>query len=733
MKKIIFASILISIVSVAQAKQNLEEVVVEAHLLSEGGLSQSYDVLSGEDLQEELQTSLGETVANMVGVRNASFGAASGRPVVHGLGGPRVKTTEDRIDTLDVSVTSTDHAVTVEPFIADQITILKGASTLLYGSAAIGGVVDTQTGRIPFDVEEPFTGRVQLRGADNGDALSGAIRLDGRVNDSFSWHVDAFAKDADDYEINGYAESLAQRESEEEEHGHDEHHDEDEEHHDEDEEHHDEEEHHEDEHGHSDEEGEEGILEGSRYDTKGAAVGFAWKTEKASFGFSVSRLDSEYGLVGHSHAHEHGEDEHDDEHEEEHGDEHEEEGLDEDEHEHEEGEEEEGIGMLDLEQTRIDFEGEWISSSDWLDKINVRIGINDYEHIEIEGNGEVGTLFDNEAWEGRLEFSHAPIAGFDGVFGLQLSSRDFSAIGEEAFVQPVDSDTTGLFWVGEKQFGDLFLEAGIRFETVDYEPSLDFSDEDFSTTSASLGFVFDQNQSTTWTALLDYTERAPSIEELFSNGPHLATETFEIGDPSLGTESAIGLTLGWSYTSDLFDAKVSIYHNRFDDFIFQANTGEIEDDLPVLVYQQQDADFTGADIELAFHVTEIASGDFDITFKYDLLEAECDSGVDRDIPRLPADKFSAGLLWKNDNWRAKLNYSHVSAQSDVAAFESPTESYDDVDLSITRYFKWEDKTLSVFINGRNLTDEEQREHVSFIKDLAPLPGRTIEAGLRLDF
>ena len=214
----LFCAPLTSIAQHEAHDHDIEEVVVRAHLLSDGGASQSIDVLSGDALADSVRGSLGETVANIVGVRNASFGSAVGRPVIHGLGGARVKTTEDRIDSLDVSVTSTDHAVAVEPFIANQITILKGASTLLYGSGAIGGVVDTETGRIPVALnEEGLTGRAEVRAADNADATTAAFRLDGNAGDNFAWHVDAFSREADDYEFAGELESQALRDSEGEE------------------------------------------------------------------------------------------------------------------------------------------------------------------------------------------------------------------------------------------------------------------------------------------------------------------------------------------------------------------------------------------------------------------------------------------------------------------------------------------------------------------------------------
>ena len=141
MRKLFLLALLLAPL-LAPASETLEEIRVVAHPLSADGAAQSITILNGEGLAEKLQGSLGETVATEPGIRSASFGSAVGRPIIHRLGGARVKITRDSIDSLDLAVTSGDHAVAIEPFIADQITILKGASTLLYGSGAIGGVVE---------------------------------------------------------------------------------------------------------------------------------------------------------------------------------------------------------------------------------------------------------------------------------------------------------------------------------------------------------------------------------------------------------------------------------------------------------------------------------------------------------------------------------------------------------------------------------------------------------------
>jgi len=274
------------------------------------------------------------------------------------------------------------------------------------------------------------------------------------------------------------------------------------------------------------------------------------------------------------------------------------------------------------------------------------------------------------------------------------------------------------------------------FEQTDYEPSLaTLSDSDFDTVSASFGLVRSVSEQLTVSALLDIANRAPTIEELFSNGPHLATQAFEIGDPNLDEEGVTGLTLSAGYTNEILQFDASIYLLDFSDYIYEANTGEIEDDLPVLQFQQDDATFTGIDLKGLVHLGVVANGDLDFNFLFDVVRGELDlsNGADEDLPRIPASRVGAGLSWANELWTLRADYLRVDNQDRVAAFELPTDGYDDLSVFVQRKVKLADNDVSLFFHGRNLTDDEQRYHGSIVKDFAPAPGRRFEIGVRLDF
>ena len=675
-----------------------EEIIVRAHPLSAEGMTQPVITLAGEALERAVSPSIGETLRDQPGINSASFGQAVGRPVIRGLGGARVKTMEDRIDSMDVSVSSPDHATTIEPYAAQSIEVLKGPSTLLYGTGAIGGVVDVHTGRIPHTVPDVVSLSAEVRGADNADQRTAVGRIDAGTG-GFAFHLDGAYRDADEYEIPGFAESAALRALEEEE----EHEEE-------------EEDHEEDDHDEHEEEEAFGVLPGSELETRSGAAGFSFVGDRGFIGAAISAFDSTYGLPG---GHGHHEEGHDEDEEEE--------------HEEEEGHEEEAEGtpVLDLEQTRIDIEGALETPFGGFERLNLRIGYNDYEHTEAEANGEAGTTFASEAVEARLELMHERRGGVYGAGGLQVSSREFSAIGEEAFVLPVDTGTLGLFYVGRRDFGDTGFEAGLRYEHVEHDPS-EGSSRRFDLGAASLGLTHPFGERWSVNAQLDYSTRAPIAEELYSDGPHLATRTYEIGDPTLDAERAANISAGIIYQHERLRVSLSGFYTDFGDFIYEVSTGEEIDELPVLEWQQADATFSGAELDLSWDAIAWQSGVLTLNAGFDMVRARLKSGENRNLPRIPPERWRLGALVAWHALVAEVTWLSVAAQRDTAPDELPTEAYDDLRLHVGYDINIGERSLlQLFVAGRNLTDDEQRYHTSFIKDFAPQPGRTIEAGVRL--
>ena len=218
------------------------------------------------------------------------------------------------------------------------------------------------------------------------------------------------------------------------------------------------------------------MLSGSGQDVQGGSAGLSLVGDRGFIGVAVSNLDAEYGIPGHGDTHGH-----------------EEEGQEGGGEEHEE----EGTPFIDLKQTRVDFEAALADPLPGFSNLNVRLGVNDYEHAEVEPSGEVGTAFDNQAWEARVELTHGTAAGWEGAIGLQLADRSFTVVGEEAFTPPVDTSSLGVFWVGQRSFEEFEFEVGVRLESAELRPAVG-DGKDFTAVSASLGAIVPLDA--TWTA-----------------------------------------------------------------------------------------------------------------------------------------------------------------------------------------------------------------------------------------
>lgn len=663
--------------------RELDQIVVTATPLRDrlDELARPAEVLAGEALDAQKANTLGETLNRLPGVQSAYFGPGVGRPIIRGLEGARVNVLSGGLGTQDASAISADHAVSIEPFLADQIEVLKGPATLLYGSSAIGGAVNVVDGRIPEllpDPADPLSGRVELRGATVNDERTGVMRLDGGSG-NFAWHVDLLRRLTDDVEIPGYAESAELLAEEGEEPDPDQF----------------------------------GFLPNSALTTSSAAVGGSWIGERGFIGLAVSRYETNYGIPGHAHHHEEHEDHED---EDDHG--------DEDEH----HEEEAGV-RIDLVQRRVELKGQLEDPFAGHETARIQFARSDYRHVELEGD-EVGTVFNNDGLEGRLELVHRPIAGWTGAWGVQLERRDFEAIGEEAFVPPSLSRGLGLFVLEQKEFGAFGLELGARADRnrVDADG---VGERDFDSWSLSAASRWDLADDLHLQFGLDRAGRAPTAEELFSDGPHLATGTFEVGNAELDVEVAQRAELGLHWHSERFEARAAVYHTRFDDFIYLADTGLEEDELPVRAWTQDDARFTGFEAETRWQLVDDESGRWAMRLFGDTVRAELDDGTP--LPRIAPARLGTSLDWDRGAWRASIGAVRYGEQDDVAPGEHPSDGYTLVDAHLAWHVDINDIGWEVFVDGSNLTDREARPHTSFLRELAPLPGRSVTFGLRAFF
>lgn len=445
--------------------------------------------------------------------------------------------------------------------------------------------------------------------------------------------------------------------------------------------------------------GEERTVENTfvRLDQYGA--GASWIGPRGYVGASVKHVDTTYGVPGHAH---------------------EPDPLDPD-------AEEEGVS-IGLEQTRYDVRGELTFDAGPFSAARVSAGWADYAHTEFEGD-EVGTQFFSDGHEGRLELIQRERDGWQGVVGAQLLERTFDAVGDEAYVPRTDIAEQGLYTVQRFDRGGLGFEGGLRFDKRSLESAA--GERDFSNVSASAGLFF--RPAAPWFLGLSVARnaRAPSEVELFAEGPHVATGAFEIGDIDLESEVATSIEGTLHFASGPFEFDLHAYHADYDGFIDLRPTGleDVDSGLPIFNYVQTGATFRGFEAEAEYRVWESGQRSLTLTAAADHVRASTDLGP---AARIPPWSATGGVEWASRLFDVGLEVRHVGEQDRTAAFERPTDSYTLVNLKgAVRPFA--ERNVTVFAEVSNLTDAEAREHASFQKDIAPLPGRSLRAGVTWRF
>lgn len=628
-------------------------------------------VLEGDALIEQRNGTLGETLKNLPGVNSDTFGGGASRPVIRGQTAPRVKVLSDGSEVMDASAISPDHAVTVEPLLADRIEVLRGPATLLYGGGAIGGVVNVVDKKIPTEVpEKGIAAEAELRGATGTKERAGAVGITAGEG-QFAVRVEGMKRRTSDYDVPDWP---------------------------------------------------GGTLEGSYSESTQGSVGMSWITPRGYVGVAFTHLQSEYGLPGHNHeyegCHPHGTHLHCGGHDHDHGDEGEE-GHD---HDHEHG----GVPYVKLRSNRMDLRAEYQDPFAGFEKIRFRGGLTDYQHDEIEG-GEVGTRFKNKGYDMRVELQHKPIAGWRGVIGLQNAYSDFSAEGEEAFLPPSKTRSNGVFLLEEYQLNDWRFELGARQDWQRVSPSGGAPRSSLSGTSLSAAAIWDFAPQYSVALSLSRSQRLPNAQELYADGVHLATNTYELGNPDLTRETShnIDLTLRKHSGDTTFSA--SVFHNRVKNYIY-ANTLDRFEDFRLIEYTQQDAEFTGVEGELRHQFTPV----FSAAVFGDYVRGKL-TGGDGNLPRIPAGRAGVRGNFKWQQWSGGVEYARVFAQKDIAAYEGTTPGYNMVNAVVAYRGQYGATGYEVYLRGTNLLNKLAYNHASFISSVAPLPGRSVLLGVRMTY
>lgn len=401
-----------------------------------------------------------------------------------------------------------------------------------------------------------------------------------------------------------------------------------------------------------------------------------------------------------------------------------------------------GDAFIDVVQDKANVRGVINVANSALERIVVEGGISDYEHEEIEPTGDVAAVFLNEEGEARAEAIFGQVGPLSGLaLGMHLQDRVYSALGEaEDFILPAEAFSIAAYGFGRIALGaQTELEGSLRIEGADRQgtPLSDvLTNRSYAPLSASLGLVWKPQTETTVGLTATSAGRAPGLPELFARGPHEGTETYETGDPDLDTERSNSVELTARYETERFSVSGAVWGSWFDGFIFGELTGNLCDEmgdctsppgaeLAELFYVQRDADFWGFEAEGRAVLADLGEGtQLGVTAQADYVRGELGDGSN--VPRLPPLRYGGGLFVEAPRWHAKLRVLHVSEAEDLAFLETPTDAYTDVSAEATwRAFEGEAGSFDLTLVGRNLGDEVQRNHVSFVKDSVVLPGRDV--------
>jgi len=653
-----------------------QDIVITGMRRNRADILSGTSVITGDELTREVRTTIGETLVRQPGVSATSYGPNASRPILRGFQGERIRIMTDGIGSLDVSNTSVDHAVAINPLTADRIEVLRGPSALLFGSSAIGGVVNVIDARIPRQIPDDA---VHLEGlatyGSAADERSGNALIDVPLGRQFVVHIDANYAKSGDLRTGGFllspalrAQALASPDP-----------------------------------GIRALAGLSGRMANSQGRTWDVAAGAAWIQGDNNVGFSVNRFDSLYGIpIRYS--------------------------LD-------PAVEAEEI-RIDLAQTRFDGRAEIDTGNGWLDSIRLRGGYSDYRHSEIDDTGAAGTTFFNTGYETRLEAVQSVRNGWGGGFGVQYFHRDLETVGDEKSLPVNRTSQLGLFVLQSYAAGLFRAEAGARYEhqsvAADADAIIGNPDlsRGFNAFSGSVGAAYG-TPALRFGINLSHTERAPSAEELYVNGPHPGTQAFEIGDPDLVKERSNGVELTLRGSGNGFTFGASAYQIWFSDYIYEAATGAIQDDLPVFQYLQADARYRGFEVEGSVRVAQVGGFAINLDALADHVRATIRSAGP--APRIPPFRMLGGIEAQSERVNGRLEVEHVGGQDRIAAFETPTGGYTMVNASLSFHPFGSGNQSTIILSANNIFDVEARRHASFLKDFAPLAGRDFRITARLTF
>jgi iron complex outermembrane receptor protein len=668
-----------------------QAIVVTGVRRAAGDVLGGVSVLDKEQLLHDTRPSIGETLQSQPGVTASSFGPTASRPILRGLQGERVRVLVDGIGSLDLSSSDPDHAVPINPLTAERIEVLRGPSALLFGSSAIGGVVNVIDTRIPRAVPtKPIKVDAVLNYGSAAEERSGNLSVDVPLGGHFVAHADGTYSKFDDLHVGGHLLSPDLREQAE---------------------------------ASSDPEIQElADLKDKLPNTGGrladVAGGVAYVDGDLNIGLSVTHHTFKYGVpIRFS--------------------------LDP----NIEAEEPTLVGR----QTRADARVNVPLGDGFFKIFEFRGGIGKYHHDELEEDGSVGSSFRTRAGEMRADVVQNERGGWGGTSGVQFSRQRIFLAGDEKYLPDSTNRQLGLFTLQSLVLGKVRFEGGARVEFArlhadEDETIAEHAEEvgvetdigalplsrSFTPVSASLGANYEFSPGWRAGLSLSHNERAPSIDELFSMGPHGGSQQFLVANPDLKKEASNGIELSVHRTSGPVHVQGSIYYSRFKNFIYLApTTGTDPDGLPIYDYRQGRANYYGFEIGSDAKIGKALGIDWGGEIVADAVRATIKNFGP--APQIPAFRVLGALTGSRGQVDGRLEVERVAAQHRTAPNETDTAGYTLVNASLDYHPFAENPELTLSLQGNNLFDVVARRHSSFLKDYAPLAGRDIRLSARVSF
>lgn len=610
---------------------------------------QSYtpaEVLSGTKLQQRLGRTLAETLGSEAGVAQQSMGPAPARPVVRGLGGDRLLILQDGDRTGDLSATSSDHAVTVDPLTAERVEIVQGPASLLYSSNALGGIINVVRDAIAPNLPDRPHGIASLQAETVNNGYSAglsfalptgplALQIEG------SWRVGS------DMTTPG------------------------------------------------------GDLRNTDVGAYNGSVGVSLVDSWGHAGIGAATYSTEYGVPG---------------------------GF--------VGAHPNGV-RVEMERRRVETRAEILPGESLVRRVELHAGYTRYHHRELESNGIVGAEYGVLTGEARTTVHHGELGPFErGAIGAWGERRDFAAGAATSIPRTTESNLAA-FLYEELPLDVVRLRGGIRTELRMLEPAAGgpsrigtIRDRSFMGIAGSASVLYPIDSGFEAEFMVMRSFRPPTLEELYSQGPHLASYSFETGNPDLMPETGLGTELSLRYNGDRGHARAAIFRNAIAGYIYPRNTGDtsFSTQLPVYQHTGNDAVMEGAELSGELELLDGIVAGTTLSYVRGTL-----SGTEQPLPSMPPFNGRLDLRYRSGPFTAGITARGAVAQDRLGEFEERTAGYVVYDAFVQYQYITADLLHTAVLTLENAADTEYRMHLSRVKAIMPEPGRNLKLLYRLYF